>query len=90
MPAQSGTALDDGSLAGLAFGLERTLFVLSASLILREFWDGPVRFDYDVADSFPIRDFPLAFDVAIASQIWVTFACASATLFFSFGTSFSF
>jgi hypothetical protein len=66
---ECGAALDHGSLAGLALGLELTLFMLSGALVLGEFGDGPVRFDCDVADSFPIRDFPLAFDVTTASQI---------------------
>ena len=50
MTAECGTAVDHGPLAGLSFGLECTLFMLPTSLILREFGDGPVRFDCDMSN----------------------------------------
>jgi hypothetical protein len=87
VPAESNAALDHGSPAGLALGLEHRLFMLSGVLVFGELGNGSVRFDYNVADTLSVRDLSFALSVAIASQIWVTFAYASAPLFFSFGTS---
>jgi hypothetical protein len=88
MPAQRGAACLHVPLSAFTFGFEDALFVLPASLILREFGSGnSMRFDCDVTDTFPIRDFPLAFGVAIATQVRVAFTDASAPLFFSFRTS---
>ncbi len=87
MTAECGAALDDGSPAGLALGLELSLFMLPASLIPRAFGDGPVRFDHNVADTLSVRDLSFALSVAIAPEIGITFAYASVSLFFSFGSS---
>jgi hypothetical protein len=50
--AESDATLDHGSSARLAFGFELRLFVLSGVLVFGELGDGPVRFDYDAADTF--------------------------------------
>ena len=87
MTAQSGTALDDRSLAGLAFGLERTLFMLSGVLVFGELGHGSVRFDQNVADALSDRDPSFALSIAIAAQVRVAFTNASVPLLFSFRTS---
>jgi len=61
--------------------------MLPASLILREFGDGSVRFDHAVAETLSVRDLPCTFGIAIAAQVGISFANASASLFFSFRTS---
>jgi hypothetical protein len=52
-----------------AFEFENALIVLPESLILREFGDGSVRFDYDVADTLSVRDLASAFGAAIAAKV---------------------
>ena len=53
MSAECGAALNGRSLAGLALGLELSLFMLSGVLVFGGIGSGhSVRLDYDVADTF--------------------------------------
>jgi hypothetical protein len=66
--AESNAAQLHFPFAALTFGFKHALGMLPTSLILREFGDGSVRLNYDVADTFSIRNFPLAFQLADLSR----------------------
>ena len=66
MAAECGAALLHFSFAAFALGLKRTLFVLSGVLVFGDIKIGnPVRLDYDVADTLPIRYLSRAFSIAV-------------------------
>jgi hypothetical protein len=66
MTALRGAALLHVSLSAFTFGFENALLMFSYALVFGDIRIGnPVRFDYDVADTLSVRDFPRAFCVSV-------------------------
>ena len=66
MPAQRGAAFLHVSLSAFTFGFENALLMFSYVLVFGDIGSGnPVRFDYDVANTFSVCNLASAFCVSV-------------------------